>query len=91
MPRSGRPKSVLVLTDDERDQLQRWARRRSSAQALALRSRIVLACAQGLHNKVGNRRIGINVWIRAHTAKDLGPTSHTASIRITHQHLGDTP
>jgi transposase len=51
MPRSGRPKSVLVLADDERDQLQRWARRRSSAQALALRSRIVLACAQGLDNK----------------------------------------
>jgi transposase len=42
---------VLVLTDDERDQLRRWARRRSSAQALALRSRIVLACAEGMDNK----------------------------------------
>src|SRR5215203_7406285 len=31
--------------------LQRWARRRTSAQALALRSRIVLACAEGLDNK----------------------------------------
>ena len=51
MPRSGRPKAVLVLTDAERDQLDRWARRRSSAQALALRSRIVLACADGLDNK----------------------------------------
>jgi len=51
MPRSGRPKAVLVLSDDERDQLRRWARRRSSAQALALRSRIVLACADGLDNK----------------------------------------
>jgi len=51
MPRSGRPKAELVLTDDERNQLQNWARRRNSAQALALRSRIVLACADGLDNK----------------------------------------
>jgi|ERR1700757_401015 transposase len=51
MPRSGRPKAVLTLNDDEREQLTRWARRRSSAQALALRSRIVLACAEGLTNK----------------------------------------
>jgi transposase len=51
MPRSGRPKAVLELTGEEREQLQRWARRRSSAQALALRSRIVLACADGLDNK----------------------------------------
>jgi transposase len=42
---------VLVLTDEERDQLQGWARRRKSAQALALRSRLVLACAEGLDNK----------------------------------------
>ena len=51
MPRSGRPKAVLELTGEERGQLQRWARRRSSAQALALRSRIVLGCAAGLDNK----------------------------------------
>jgi transposase len=42
---------VLELTGDERDQLRRWARRAKSAQALALRSRIVLACADGLSNK----------------------------------------
>jgi transposase len=51
MPRSGRPKADLTLTDEERAALQRWARRRKSAQALALRSRIVLACAEGLDNK----------------------------------------
>ncbi len=51
MPRTGRPKTVLVLTDGERDQLVRWSRRRKSSQALALRSRIVLACADGLDNK----------------------------------------
>jgi transposase len=40
----------IELTDDERAQLEAWARRRSSAQALALRSRIVLAAAEGLNN-----------------------------------------
>ena len=51
MPRTGRPKAVLELTDAERGQLRRWARRRKSSQALALRSRIVLGCAAGLTNK----------------------------------------
>ena len=47
------PSSVAVgieLTDDERAQLERWARRRTTAQALALRSRIVLLAAAGLKN-----------------------------------------
>jgi transposase len=52
MARTGRPKAVLVLTDVEREQLIRWSRRRKSSQALALRSRIVLACAEpGATNK----------------------------------------
>ncbi|WP_190816048.1 IS630 family transposase [Saccharopolyspora pogona] len=50
MARTGRPKAELVLTDDERSTLQRWARRAKSSQALALRCRIVLACADGLSN-----------------------------------------
>ena len=50
MPRTGRPKQVLELTDPEREQLMRWERRRKSSQALALRSRIVSACAQGRSN-----------------------------------------
>ena len=36
----------LALTEDERATLQRWARRAKSSQALALRCRIVLACAE---------------------------------------------
>ncbi|MCW2626774.1 IS630 family transposase [Mycobacterium sp.] len=47
----GRPKAELVLTEEERETLSRWARRRKSSQALALRSRIVLGCAEGLSNK----------------------------------------
>jgi transposase len=42
------PKLVPVeLTDDERRTLSAWSRRRKTAQALALRSRIVLRCAAG--------------------------------------------
>jgi transposase len=37
-----------------------WARRRSSAQALALRSRIVLGCAEGLPNKEVAARLGVS-------------------------------
>ena len=49
-PRSGRPMPGLSLTEEERDQLQRWARRSSSTQALALRSKIILGCADGSSN-----------------------------------------
>ena len=51
MARSGRPKAELTVTDQERETLQRWARRPKSAQQLALRSKIVLACAEGKDNK----------------------------------------
>src|SRR6266571_4811927 len=49
--RPGRPVAELVLTDQERDQLTRWARRAKTSQALALRAKIVLACAGGAANK----------------------------------------
>jgi transposase/transcriptional regulator with XRE-family HTH domain len=58
MARSGRPKAELVLTDEEREQLVRWSRRRKSSQALALRSRIVLACADGVDNKAVAGQLG---------------------------------
>ena len=51
MPRTGRPKAPLILDEQEREQLERWTRRAKSTQALALRSRIVLACADGTDNK----------------------------------------
>jgi len=47
----GRPKAELVLTEAERAQLVRWARRARTAQYLALRAKIVLACAEGRTNK----------------------------------------
>jgi transposase len=51
MPRTGRPKAELILSDEEREQLLRWSRRAKSSQALALRSRIILGCGEGLDNK----------------------------------------
>ena len=51
---------VVVLTDVEREALQRWAARPSSAQALALRCRIVLACAEGGTNLAVAGRLGIS-------------------------------
>ena len=47
----GRPKAELVLSEAEREQLTALTRRRKTAQALALRARIVLACAEGMDNK----------------------------------------
>ncbi|MET8748114.1 helix-turn-helix domain-containing protein, partial [Streptomyces sp. NPDC004728] len=49
--RTGRPKADLVLSDGERDQLVRWARRANTAQYLALRAEIVLRCAEGGTNR----------------------------------------
>lgn len=40
----------IVLSEAERDELQGWVRRRNSAAGLALRARIVLACAEGASN-----------------------------------------
>ena len=47
----GRRLAVLVLSDEERSELKALATRRKTAQALALRARIVLACAEGGENK----------------------------------------
>jgi transposase len=59
LPTTGRPEADLILTDEERDQLVRWELRATSAQALALRSRIVLTCAEGLSGKDVAVRLGV--------------------------------
>ncbi len=50
----------LVLSDAERRTLENWAKRRKTAQGLALRARIVLACADGGPNIAVAARLGIN-------------------------------
>jgi transposase len=43
--------AALVLNDEERAELTSLAARRNTAQALALRARIVLRCATGADNQ----------------------------------------
>ena len=55
------PKLVPVtLTDDEQRTLEAWSRRRKTAQALAQRSRIVLACAAGASNSAVAADLGVS-------------------------------
>ena len=61
MARTGRPKLPLVLSDEERLTLERLTNRRKSAQAMALRARIVLACAKpGATNLAVAASLGVN-------------------------------
>ena len=53
----GRPQKELKLTDEERQKLEQWARRPKTAQRLALRSRIVLRCAEGFSNQAVARQL----------------------------------
>ncbi len=67
MAHSGRPTIEIILSAEERSTLQRWAQRHSSSQALALRSKIVLACADGdLHGeiavKLGCHPVTVGKW-----------------------------
>ena len=55
----GRPKAELIVTADDRATLERWTARRSTAQALALRSRIVLRCSSGVSNLDVAAELGI--------------------------------
>ena len=58
MPR-GRALQELKLTSGERERLLEWTRRHKSAQALALRSRIVLAAAEGHANREVARELRV--------------------------------
>ena len=65
--RRGRPVPELTLIADERTTLESWVRRRKTAQALAQRARIVLACAEGKTNTtvaggVGLTRLTVGKW-----------------------------
>lgn len=59
MATRGRPKTPLTLSDSERETLTRWARRATSSQALATRSKIILASAEGRTNVEVARRCAV--------------------------------
>ena len=59
MSRPGPKIPPLSVTDAQRDVLEGWVRRRSTAQSLAQRSRIILACAEGHSIMEVSRRLGV--------------------------------
>lgn len=74
--RTGRPKAELVVTEEERERLQQWAKRPKTSQALAQRSRIVLKCAGGKSNQAVAKELGVKPqtvgkWRRRFVSKRL--------------------
>jgi len=57
--RTGRPKKPLEIADEDRDKLRTIALRPKSAQAMAMRARIVLSCGQGMSNSEVARKLHI--------------------------------
>lgn len=57
MARTGRPKAQLVITEDERGELERLAKRLRTNRDLAFRARLVLACADEPSNLAVARRL----------------------------------
>ena len=55
----GRPTKPLEVTTEEREKLAMMARRPKSAQAMAMRARIVLGCDEGLSNGAVATKLGI--------------------------------
>ena len=53
-------RAEVVLSAEEREVLERWARRPTSAQALAFRCRIVLLAADGLSSTAIAETLGCN-------------------------------
>ena len=67
MVNKGRPTVQIELSVEESETLQRWARRHSSSQALAVRCRIVLACGSGRSNRdiaveLGVHPVTVSKW-----------------------------
>jgi transposase-like protein len=63
-----RPAYLIALNDPDRAVLETWARRRKTAQALSLRARIILACAEpeatnsGVARALGVSRPTVQTW-----------------------------
>ena len=66
----------MLVSAEQRAVLERWARRPKTAQALALRARIVLRCAQGFSNGAVAAQLGVHAatvgkWRRRFVAEGL--------------------
>src|SRR6201996_1782712 len=58
--RTGRPTKPLQISEEDRSKLGLIARRPKSAQAMAMRARIVLSCEQGMSNSEVARKLHIS-------------------------------
>jgi transposase len=72
----GRPRAEVVLGAEEREALERWARRPTTANALASRARIVLAVAAGgtdvaVAARLGTTRHTVGKWRRRYLSDGL--------------------
>ena len=90
--RKGRPLPILKLSSEERDTLERWARRPKSAQALAQRARVVLACAQEKTNTVVSAELklsrqAVGKWRRRFVSRRLDEPHPGAPRQITDAHV----
>ena len=57
--RQGRPTPPMTLSAEERELLEGWARRPKTAQATALRARLILGCAAGKTNTAVARELRV--------------------------------
>jgi transposase len=57
--RGGRPPTKIELTENEREDLVRWARSGTVSHQLVTRSRIILACAKGMGTGEAAKQIGV--------------------------------
>jgi len=76
MAKRGRIAPVIVLTEDERDQLESYVRSRSMPSGLSSRFRIILFAANGLSNmeiseKVGLSRATVGKWRKRYVENGL--------------------
>ena len=67
----GRPIPVLTLSDNERETLERWTRRPTTAQALAQRARLVLGVRQWPHEHPSRARAAADQADRGQVAQSL--------------------
>jgi len=95
---TGRPRSNLTLTPDERKTLENWSRRRSTPQDLTLRAKIILACSQHLPNigvaaQLGVSRDTVGKWRSRFIAAGLAGLQDAprpgAPRRITDLQVGE--
>jgi transposase len=72
----GRPREIVVLSAEEREELERWTRRPTTSNGLASRARIVLGCAQGDRDRAVAAALGVDRntvgrWRRRYLARGL--------------------